>query len=109
MAESYQLTGQHVRLSWRENKERPETTILRGQVLQEDDRGLWIWGRFFLERMDTRSLREVPRDRENEFKLFFIPWGSIEVAQIIQEKTRDYEVHQLILNRTIEESGRGSL
>lgn len=110
MSDEYRLPGQHIRVLWRDLKPKPEgkpeNTILRGQVLAENEHGLWVWGRFFLERMDTMSLREIPRENENEFKMYFCPWGSVDVIQIIQPNTRDSEVHNLILNRTSEEGPR---
>lgn len=101
--EEYQLAGHHVRILWKDSNpkatNKSENTIFRGQVSQKDESGLWIWGRFFLEKVDTLSLRELPRDKEAENKLYFAPWGSIESVQVILEGTRDHEIHQLILSR----------
>jgi len=101
--EEYQLAGHHVRILWRDFNpkvgNKSESTIFRGQVSQKDDTGLWLWGRFFLEKVDTQSLREMPRDKEHENKLYFAPWTSIESVQVILEGTRDHEIHQLILSR----------
>ncbi len=111
--EQYQLAGHHVRILWKDSAgksgNKSENTIFRGQVSQKDDSGLWLWGRFFLEKVDTISLRELPRDKETENKLFFAPWTSIETVQVILEGTRDHEVHQLILSRRNESlKGAGS-
>ena len=101
--EEYQLAGHHVRILWKDSSpktgNKTENTIFRGQVSQKDDTGLWLWGKFFVEKVDTQSLREFPRDKDAENKLFFAPWSSIESVQVILEGTRDHEVHQLILSR----------
>jgi len=101
--EEYQLAGHHVRILWNDScpksGNKTENTIFRGQVSQMDPSGLWLWGRFFLEKVDTQSLREMPKDKETENKLFFAPWTSIVSVQVILEGTRDHEVHQLILSR----------
>jgi hypothetical protein len=52
-----------------------------------------------MEKVDTISLRELPRDKEIENKLYFAPWTSIENVQVILEGTREHEIHQLILSR----------
>ncbi len=101
--DQYQLAGHHVRILWKDSlsktTNKSENTIFRGQVYQKDESGLWIWGRFFLEKVDTISLRELPKDKEGENKLYFAPWTSIESVQVILEGTRDHEIHLLILSR----------
>jgi hypothetical protein len=103
MMENYQLEGHHVRIVWREFTARLSnqvgSTIFRGQVAHQDAQGLWLWGRFFLEKADTRSVREMPREKEGETKMFYAPWLSIDAIQIIPEDSKDYEVHQLVLTR----------
>jgi hypothetical protein len=104
--DEYQLAGHHVRILWKDSptksNNKSENTIFRGQVYQKDESGLWLWGRFFLEKVDTISLREIPRDKEGENKLYFAPWTSIESVQVILEGTRDHEIHLLILSRRSE-------
>ncbi len=100
---NYQLMGQHVRVVWREFVPRMSNqvgaTIFRGQVAQVDEQGLWLWGRFFNEKADTRSIREQPKEKDGEMKMFFGPWLSIESVQIVPEDSKDYEVHQLVISR----------
>ena len=99
----YQLDGHHVRVVWREARPgggRAETTIFRGQALHEDEIGLWLWGRFFMEKADTRSVREVPKEKDVDLRMYFVPWTSIDSVEIIGENTKQFEIHQLVLNRT---------
>jgi hypothetical protein len=103
--EDYNLTGQHVRIVWNVHTSfgpHNGQTIFRGNVYQRDEMGLWVWGSFFVERADTISVREVPRDKNPESRLYYAPWSSIEVVQIVEEGTKEFEVHELILSRRAE-------
>jgi hypothetical protein len=101
--EEYRLAGHHVRIVWKElapkTSNKPEQTVFRGQVSHQDISGLWLWGNFFVEKVDTISVREMPKDKEAEARLYFAPWSSIEVVQIVLENTRDFDVHKLVLSR----------
>ncbi len=99
----YQLVGHHVRVIWKEARPgggKAETPIFRGQVLQRDETGLWLWGRFFTEKADTISLREVPREKDTDHRLYFAPWTSIDSVEIMVENTKQFETHQLVMTRT---------
>jgi hypothetical protein len=99
----YHLVGHHVRVVWKNSRAgagKAETSIFRGQALQKDETGIWLWGRFFLEKADTLSVRENPMDKDSDPRLFFAPWSSIDSIEIIAEKTKQFETHQLIMNRT---------
>lgn len=106
--ENYQLAGQHVRIVWREFTSRLSNqiggTIFRGQVAHQDAQGLWLWGRFFFEKADTRSVREQPREKDGESKMYYGPWLSMDSIQIISEDSKDFEVHQLVMTRKNEAS-----
>jgi hypothetical protein len=103
----YHLVGHHVRVVWKDARPgggKAETTIFRGQALHKDDTGLWLWGRFFLEKADTLSIREFPKEKDTDLRMYFAPWTSIDSIEIIGEKTKQFEVHQLVLNRTSQAS-----
>jgi hypothetical protein len=105
--EDYKLVGRHVRVTWKTLPARTphnEQTIFRGEVTHQENSGLWIWGDFFIEKAETMSVREVPRDKDSEDRLYFAPWGSIDVVQVIDEKTRDFEIHQVVISRRDEVS-----
>ena len=101
--DNYKLAGHHVRILWREFTSRISnqvgSTLFRGQVAHQDDQGLWLWGRFFYEKADTRSIRELPREKDGEMKMYYAPWFSLESIQIIQEDSKEFEIHQLVLTR----------
>ncbi|HUO58621.1 MAG TPA: hypothetical protein VMV05_10645 [bacterium] len=109
--ESYNLTGHAVRITWNTLASKTphnEQTIFRGEVAHKDDTGLWLFGRFFTEKAETLSVREIPRDKNPENQLFFAPWTSIEAIQIIEEDSREFEIHQLVLSRQLESGGKPS-
>jgi hypothetical protein len=101
--DNYQLVGHHVRIIWRDITPKPSNqvggTIFRGQVASADANGLWLWGRFFIEKADTRSVREMPREKDGEIRMYYGPWLSIDSIQIIPENTKEFEIHQTILTR----------
>ncbi len=102
LMERFKLVGHQVRVTWINLPGRSphnEQTLFRGEVSHEDDKGLWLWGSFFIEKAETLSVREVPRERDDEDRLYFAPWSSIEVVQIIAEDSKDFETHKLILSR----------
>jgi hypothetical protein len=107
--ENYQLEGHYVRIVWRDFGSKFSNqigaTIFRGQVAHQDAQGLWLWGRFFLEKTDTRSIRELPREKDGENKMYYSPWISIDTVQIVPEGSRDYEVQQLVMARKNEATG----
>jgi hypothetical protein len=107
--ENYQLEGHYVRIVWRDFASKFSNqvgaNIFRGQVAHQDAQGLWLWGRFFYEKTDTRSVREQPREKDGETKMYYAPWMSIDAVQIISEGSRDYEVHQLVMSRKNETLG----
>ena len=85
----YHLVGHHVRVVWKDVRPgggKAETTIFRGQALHKDDTGLWLWGRFFLEKADTLSIREFPKEKDTDLRMYFAPWTSIDSVEIIGEK-----------------------
>jgi hypothetical protein len=99
----YHLVGHHVRVFWKDSHPgggKAETTIFCGQALHKDEIGLWLWGRFFLEKADTLSVREFPKEKDTDMKMYFVPWTSIDTVEIIGEKTKQFEVHQLVMSRT---------
>ena len=98
----YELVGQQVRVVWKEEglgAGRAEITIFRGQVLKEADKGLWLWGRLFWERAEMPSRREYPKDKDPEMRIYFAPWTSISSIEIIEAGTKQFEIHQMVLNR----------
>ena len=101
--DEYKLVGHHVRIIWRDITPKLSNqvggTIFRGQVAARDDQGIWLWGRFFTEKADTRSIREMPREKDGEARMYYGPWFSIDSIQIIPEGSKDYEIHQTILTR----------
>ncbi len=100
--ESFNLAGHHVRITWNLLPTRTphnEQTIFRGEVSHRDETGLWLLGSFFIEKAETLTVREVPRDKEPESRLYFAPWSSMEVIQIIEEGSKDFEVHQRVMAR----------
>jgi hypothetical protein len=102
LMENFKLAGHQVRVTWISLPGRSphnEQTLFRGEVAHEDERGLWLWGSFFVEKAETMSVREVPRDRDDEDRLYFAPCSSIEAVQIIAEDSKDFETHKLILAR----------
>jgi hypothetical protein len=107
--EKYQLEGHYVRIVWRDFTSKLSNQvggiIFRGQVAHQDTHGLWVWGRFFFEKADTRSIREIPKEKDGESKMYYGPWLSIDSVQIIQENTKDYETHQLVMTRKSEGTG----
>ena len=100
--ESYNLAGHPVRITWKTLSAKTphnEQAIFRGEVAHRDEAGLWLRGSFFIEKAETLTVREVPRDKNPESQLFFAPWSSIEVIQIIDEDSKEFEIHQLIMAR----------
>jgi len=101
--ENYQLEGHYVRIIWRDFTSKMSNqvgaTVFRGQVAHQDTHGLWLWGRFFFEKADTRSIREQPREKDGESKMYFGPWLSIDSIQIVPENSKDYEIHQTVMTR----------
>src|ERR1041385_9024893 len=99
--ENYKLVGRHVRITWIGLPGRSphnEQTLFRGEVAHENANGLWLWGSFFIEKAETMSVREIPRNKDDEDRLYFAPWSSIEMVHVIDESSKDFETHQLILS-----------
>lgn len=101
--QNYKLVGHHVRIVWREFTPRVSNqisnTIFRGQVAHQDEHGLWLWGRYFIEKVDTKSVRELPREKDGEMRMYFGPWISLDSIQVIPEDSKDYKIHQLVMTR----------
>jgi hypothetical protein len=100
-----------VRITWKDSNPKPSNqagaTIFRGQVVHVDYQGLWLEGRFFVEKADTQTLREIPRDKEEEPRLYYGPWTSLDEILIIPEGSKDFEVHQVVLARKFEHHNGG--
>jgi hypothetical protein len=102
LMDTFKLAGHSVRITWTTlaaKNPHNEQTLFRGEVSHQEEKGLWLWGSFFVEKAETLTVREVPRDKDAEDKLYFAPWSSIEVVEIIPEGTKAHEIHQLILSR----------
>lgn len=100
--DNFKLTGRQVRITWMALPYKAalnESTIFRGAVTHEDDNGIWIYGSFYVERAETLSVREVAKHKDETDRFYFAPWTSIDVVQIIEEGTKDYEIHQIIMSR----------
>jgi len=98
-----ELDGKHVKIQWRDSNpkvgNKPEMTTLRGEVIQKDLGGLWVRGRFFVEKADTMSVREMPKEKESVDKQYFVPWHSVDVIEIVEEGSKEFEIHQLVRSR----------
>ena len=100
--DNFKLEGRQVRITWMAlpyKATQNESTIFRGAVTHEDGKGIWIYGSFFVEKAETLSVREAPKHKDEIDRFYFAPWSSIDVVQIIEEGTKDHEIHKIVLSR----------
>lgn len=96
------LVGRHVKIFWPDASRvggKLEALLFRGRVFHQDREGIWLEGRFFVEKADTLSVRAFPKEKEPDDRAFFVPWSSVGVVELIREGTKEFEIHQLVRAR----------
>ena len=82
------IKGERVRIiGVKRHKEAPLRTI-RGRVLDEDAVGIKVSGRRFQQIVDEAVGKTIEKPIDVETKVFFIPFSSIRLCEIILEGTR---------------------
>lgn len=82
------IKGERVRIMCvKRHKEAPLRSI-RGQVLDEDAVGIKVSGRRFQQVMDEAAGKTIEKPIDAETKVFFIPFSSIRLCEVILEGTR---------------------
>ncbi len=78
--------------------------IIRGSVIDEDERGLLVSGRVFMKIVEENRMLEKPIDSET--KLFFTPFQSIRFLEFVIPGSRFEELHKRILREAPLNSGQ---
>jgi hypothetical protein len=87
-----------VRIVLKKNFKDDPIIIIRGSVIDEDDKGLLITGRIFMKIIEEGRMMEKPIDGET--KLLFVPFDSMRFSEFIVADSRYADLHKKVLKET---------
>lgn len=78
--------------------------IIRGVVIDEDEKGVLVSGRIFMKMIEEDKVLEKPID--DETKIFYLPFTSIRFLELIPTGSRFESLHKKVLKETPLESSQ---
>ncbi len=87
-----------VRIILHKNFREDPVIIVRGTVIDENDKGILVSGRIFMKVVEENKVLEKPID--DETKLFYFPFSSIRFLEFVIPGSRFENLHKKILKES---------
>ena len=83
-----------VRIILHKNFKEDPVVIVRGTVIEENDKGILVSGRIFMKVIEENKVLEKPID--DETKLFYFPFTSIRFLEFVIPGSRFENLHKKV-------------